>query len=176
MAYFNILERENAILEIQRILRDLDRYNSGLAKVRLTGVYDEETRQGVRDFQKKYDLPETGVVDHTTWKVLNAVALAQKEAELLARAVYLLPRSQDYSISPGLRDDVLYVIQYMLNVISQEYDEISPLEYTGVYDAPTEGAIKLFQRKNLLEPNGIVTPEVFNRLASEYERINSYNQ
>ena len=176
MAYFNIMEQENAILEIQRILRGLDKYNSGLARIRLTGVYDEETRQGVRDFQQKYDLPVTGVVDHTTWQVLSAVEKAQREATLLARAIYLLPRTEEYSINPGLTDDVVYVIQYLLNVISQEYDEIEALEYTGIYDPFTQEAIKEFQRKSLLEPDGIITPVTFNKLASEYERINSYNQ
>lgn len=176
MAYFNIMEQENAILEIQRILRDLDKYDSGLARVRLTGAYDGETRQGVINFQKKYDLPETGIVDHTTWQVMNAVAKAQREASLLARAIYLLPRSEEYSILPGLQDDVVYVIQYLLNIISSEYDEIEALEYTGVYDSLTEEAIKAFQRKNLLEPNGEINPTTFNRLATEYERINSYNQ
>lgn len=176
MAYFNAMEQENAIFEIQRILRDLDKYDSGLARVRLTGVYDDETRQGVRDFQKKYDLPETGIVDHTTWQVLEAVAKAQREAALLARAIYLLPRSEEYTISPGLQDDVVYVIQYLLNVLSQEYDEIGTIEYTGIYDEPTEEAIKIFQRKSLIEPDGIISPLTFNRLATEYERINSYNQ
>ncbi len=176
MAYFNAMEQENAILEIQRILRDLDRYESGLARVRLTGAYDDETRQGVKDFQRKYDLPETGIVDHTTWQVMAAVGKAQKEATLLARAIYLLPRSEEYSIAPNLQDDVIYVIQYLLNVVSQEYDEIEPLEYTGIYDIPTQEAVKEFQRKSLLEADGIITPTTFNRLAAEYERINSYNQ
>ena len=176
MAYFNANEERNAILEIQRILRNLEYRNTGVSKIRLTGNYDEETRQGVKDFQKKYDLPVTGIVDHTTWQVLQAVSKAQKEAELLARAVYLLPRQEDYSLYPGIRDDVIYIIQYMLNTVGQEYDEIPRLEYTGEYDAPTENAVRQFQRKQLIEPDGILSPATFNRLADEYERINSYNQ
>ena len=64
----------------------------------------------------------------------------------------------------------------MVNVISQEYDGISPIQFTGKYDEPTENAIKEFQRINLLENNGIIDSTTFNRLADEYERINSYNQ
>ena len=71
---------------------------------------------------------------------------------------------------------MVYVIQYLLNVVSQEYDEIEPLEYTGIYDIPTQEAVKEFQRKSLLEADGIINPSTFNRLATEYERINSYNQ
>lgn len=176
MAYYNSEMQENAILEIQRILRELDYRSSGLARIRLSGNYDEETRQGVKAFQEKYDLPVTGVVDHTTWQVLQAVGKAQRDAFTLARAVYLLPRREDYAIYPGLNDEVVYIIQYMLNTVGQEYDEIPRLEYSGIYDTRTENAVKEFQRKSLIEPDGIISPLTFNRLADEYERINSYNQ
>ena len=176
MAYYNLEEQKNAILEIQRILRTLDYLDSDLARIRLTGTYDTETKEAVRDFQKKYDLPETGVVDHTTWQVLQTVDKAQREANQLARAIYILPRDEEYTIYPGLIDNVIYVIQHLLNTISQEYDEITDVPFNGYYDEPTVNAIKEFQRINLLEASGIIDPLTFNRLASEYERINSMNQ
>ena len=176
MAYYSLEQQENAILQIQRILRDLDYLDSDLARIRLSGNYDEETRQSVRDIQEKYGLPITGIVDHTTWQVLQAVDKASKEAQALARAVYLLPRDPEYTINPGLRDDVVYIIQHMLNVIGQEYDNFSPLEFSGVYDEQTQNAVKEFQRKSLLESSGVLDPNTFNRLADEYERINSYNE
>ncbi|MBO4982568.1 MAG: peptidoglycan-binding protein [Clostridia bacterium] len=176
MAYYNLEEQRNAILEIQRILRALDYLDSDLARTRLTGNYDTETRDAVRAFQKKYDLPVTGVVDHTTWQVLQAVDKAQKEATQLARAIYILPKNEDYTIYPGLKDNVIYVIQHLLNTISQEYDEINDIPFNGVYDSATENGIKEFQRINLIEPSGVIDTITFNRLAGEYERINSINQ
>ncbi len=176
MAYYNLEEQRNAILEIQRILRRLDYIDSDLARIRLTGNYDTETREAVREFQQKYDLPVTGVVDSTTWQVLQAVDEAQKDATQLARAIYILPKNEDYTIYPGLKDNVIYVIQHLLNTISQEYDEIRDIPFNGIYDEATENAIKELQRINLLEANGIIDPITFNRLASEYERINSLNQ
>ena len=115
-------------------------------------------------------------MDHTTWQVLQAVDKARKEAEALARAVYILPRDPEYSINPGLTDDVIYVIQHMLNVIGQEYDEIGTIELNGVYNEETQNAIRSLQRKWLLEDSGIIDPNTFNRLADEYERINLYNE
>lgn len=176
MAYFNLDKQENPILEIQRILRSIDYFENGLARIRLTGNFDEETRQGVRDFQEKYGLPVTGTVDFATWQLLQAVDKALKDASALARAVYILPRQSDYSLSKGLRDDVVYVIQHMINVISQEYDGITPLEFSGLFDDNLENAIKEFQRKNLIEESGVIDAQTFNRLADEYERINSYNE
>lgn len=176
MAYYSADKREAPILEIQRLLRDIDQFENGVARIRLTGDYNEETRQGVSRFQEKYGLPVTGVVDNDTWLLLQAVGKSVKEAQALARAVYVLPRDAEYSLSIGIRDDVVYVIQHMLNVISQEYDGISPLNFTGIFDTDTENAVKEFQRVNLLENSGIIDPSTFNRLADEYERINSYNQ
>lgn len=176
MAYYSLEEQRNAILEIQRILRDLDFFENEVASIRLSGEYDAETREGVRKFQEKYDLPATGIVDHTTWQVLQAVEKARREATQLARAIYLLPRSPEYSIEPGVRDDVIYVIQHLLNTVGQEYDSIGNIEFSGIYDENTQNAIKEFQRINLLEGNGIIDPSTFNRLAAEYERINFYNE
>ena len=176
MVYFNLNEQENPVLEIQRILRSVDGFDNGLARIRLTGNYNEETRQGVKDFQEKYGLPVTGIVDNETWLLLQAVDKSIKEATALARAVYILPRVPEYSITPGLRDDVVYVIQHMLNVISQEYDGIEPLEFSGVYDKATENNVREFQRKSLIDESGIIDPLTFNRLADEYERVNLYNE
>lgn len=176
MAYYNSNDERNPILQIQRILRDLDYRDNSQARIRLTGTYNGETENAVREFQQKYELPVTGVVDSVTWQVLHSVNKAQKEAFALARAVYILPRNEEYSIFPNTRDDVIYVIQHMLNVIGQEYDEIERIPFSGVYDTETQNAIKVFQRKNMLESDGIINPSTFNRLADEYERINSYNQ
>lgn len=176
MAYFSVEEEKNPILEIQRILRTIDFFDGVPSTIRLTGTYNEETRDHVRRFQEKYGLPVTGIVDNSSWNLLQTVDRAIKESQNLAKAVYLLPRSPEYTISPGLTDDVIYIIQHMVNVISHEYDGISPIQFTGKYDEPTENAIKEFQRINLLENNGIIDSTTFNRLADEYERINSYNQ
>lgn len=35
-----------------------------------TGIFDDETRSALRDFQKITDLPETGELDRLTWKYL----------------------------------------------------------------------------------------------------------
>ena len=176
MIYYNSDKQENAILQVQRSLRDIERFENDISGIRLNGVYDQETRNAVLRLQEKYGLPVTGVVDRDTWLVIMAVDKAVKEATELARAVYILPKTAEYTIYPDLEDNVVYVIQHMINVISQEYDEIAPVPFTGVYDIQTQNAIKEFQRKNLLDADGIISPMVFNALSREYERINNYNE
>ena len=176
MVFYSLNEDGNAILQIQRILRDLSFFNSQKAPIRLSGIYDDDTRYAVLEFQEKYGLEPTGTVDAETWALLHSVDKARRDSEALARAVYILPRSPEYTIYPGMRDNVVFVIQHMLDVISQEYNELEGVVLNGIYDEMTEEAVKAFQRMNLLDSNGIIDPLTFNRLADEYERINSYNQ
>lgn len=176
MALFNSLENKNFISQIQRILRDLNYLDTQVGGVGTDGIYDDGTKDAVIEFQKKYGVAPTGIVDSETWTLLNAVWNAKKEASVLARAVYILPRFEEYEIRPWARDNVVYVIQHMLETISTDYENFDVIELTGIYDSNTQNAIKDFQRRNLLDDNGVINAVTFNRLADEYERVNSYSQ
>lgn len=176
MALFNALKERNFIIQIQRILRDLNFYSTQNGKIPINGIYDESTRDAVRDFQKRYGIKETGIVDSETWTVLNTVWELRSESEALARAVYILPRFEKYEILPFTKDNVLYIIQHMLEVISTDYESFEEIELNGVYDTKTQNAIKDFQRRNLLDDTGIIDAITFNRLADAYERVNSESQ
>ena len=169
-------EERNFIVQIQRILRDLNYYQTGVGAVGIDGVYDEGTKAAVKKFQQKYGLNDTGIVDSETWTLLHTVWELKNEGEALARAVYVLPRFEGYEILPFAKDNVLYIIQHMLEVISTDYEELDGIELNGIYDLKTQNAIKEFQRKNLLNDTGIIDAITFNRLADAYEVVNSQNQ
>lgn len=176
MALFNALDERNFIVQIQRILRDLSFLDAGNGMIGIDGIYDDGTREAVRIFQEKYGIEPTGIVDSTTWTLLHTVWELKQESAALARAVYILPRFEGYEILPFAKDNVLYVIQHMLEVISTDYEELEGIELNGIYDIKTQNAIKEFQRKNLLDDTGIIDAVTFNRLADAYEQINSQNQ
>ncbi len=176
MALFNSLGEKNFIVQIQRILRDLNFYQTKNGRVGIDGIYDEGTKDAVRQFQNKYGLEPTGIVDSETWTLLHTVWELRAENEALARAVYILPRFEGYKIMPFAKDNVLYIIQQMLEVISTDYDDFEDIELNGIYDLKTQNAIKKFQRKNLLDDTGIIDAITFNRLADAYESVNSQNQ
>ena len=175
MAFFNSLNDEGFVLQIQRILRDLNFIDNSIGRVGIDGVYDDGTRNEVMLFQEKYGLAPTGIVDYETWELLNKVWQVRLDENERARAVYILPRFESYQIQPFARDNSLYVIQHMLETISRDYEGIS-VELNGVYDKDTQDAIKLFKQKNLLDDTSIIDATTFNRLADEYERINSRSQ
>ncbi len=176
MALFNALEEKNFIVQIQRILRDLSFMNFNNGMIGIDGIYDDATRNAVREFQKRYGIKETGIVDSETWSLLHTIWEIRQEGNALARAVYVLPRFEGYEIMPGAVDNVLYIIQHMLETISRDYTELEGIVLNGVYDENTQNAIKIFQRKNMLDDTGIIDATTFNRLADAYEEINSRGQ
>ncbi len=173
MSYYDLNDKNNSVLQVQRILRELDYLENDVAKVKPNGIYDEDTRNLVTIFQMKYGLSPTGIVDKETWDLLHSINEARKDATRLARAVHIFPMYESYEILPNSNNNIVYTIQYMLNEILNEHDGFEELELNGIYDLPTQNAIKVLQRKALLESNGKLDAQAFNLLADEYERINS---
>ena len=80
-----------------------------------------------------------------------------------------MPSNTDFAILPNEINDLVFVIQYMLLTISPNHDELGNQKFTGVYDAQTVDAIRSFQRKNLLDDNGIIDGATLEALFDEYE-------
>lgn len=58
---------------IQYALMELETLYPDLGEVEETGVYDANTVAGVRNFQRRVGLPQTGEVDRATWDALATV-------------------------------------------------------------------------------------------------------
>ena len=173
MSYYDLNNTKNSVLEAQRILRRLDYGENVVARVKPNGIFDDDTKKLVIDFQRKYGLLPTGIIDKETWDLLHSIDEARRDAKELARAVHIFPMYENYEILPNSKDNIIYVIQHMLNEILNEHDDFTELSFNGIYDLPTQNAIKSLQRKGLLESNGILDAKTLNLLADEYERINS---
>ena len=173
MSYYDISNNENPTLQVQRILRELDYYENGIARVKPDGIYGDDTKSLVESFQSKYGINPTGIVDKETWDLLHSIDEARRDATRIAQAVHIFPMYEKYEILPNSKDNIIYVIQHMLNEILTEHDGFSELEFTGVYDQPTQNAIKLLQRKALYNESQAIDANTFNLIANEYEKINS---
>ncbi len=171
MTYFNSTNNVFAIMQIQRILRDLELLDNEFSSVPISGTYDDETREAVVDFQTKYELEPTGIVDYDTWTLLHLMHKASEFDRRGPRRVRLVPDKPGFAIYPDQIDDIIYVIQYMLSTISVHYDDFGELAFTGIYDSDTQNAIKSFQRKNLLNATGIIDGPTLEALFDEYEGV-----
>jgi peptidoglycan hydrolase-like protein with peptidoglycan-binding domain len=63
----------NLIYILQIILKNYHQRYKNYPDVRLTGVFDEQTEEAVKQFQKFSHLPVTGALDRETWNLLNKI-------------------------------------------------------------------------------------------------------
>lgn len=95
----NLLEDERIyIREVQEHLRYLGFFDPILPEVGIDGIFGESTAEAVRQFQRWFDIEQTGVVDRATWELLYARYLA-------ALAGILLPPPPEPRITTRLAAD-----------------------------------------------------------------------
>ena len=94
------LNLQDAILNLQRYLRALSFVDSRLPRVPLDGLFDSETRRAVEIYQRTRDLPETGIVDKTTWDTLFNEYLALEKASQRSPTPNFFPEYPDFFLLP----------------------------------------------------------------------------
>lgn len=71
------------VSKIQEELNAIAKNYPLIGLIKVSGIYDEETKKAVKTFQEVFDLPITGVVDKATWYKISKIYIAvAKLAEL----------------------------------------------------------------------------------------------
>ncbi len=125
---------------VQRSLRAL-----GLP-VRPDGVYGKDTEAAVKWFQRKHGLHADGVVGPSTHKTIVRARIRQAKGELLSYR------------TPAARGPAVRLVQEALRGYNAN------LRITGRFDRATEAAVKRFQRRAGLYPDGVVGPATWRAL------------
>ena len=63
MSYIDLTNTENYVLQIQRMLRDINYYTYDDASLGITGIYDTPTRIAVMRFQEDMGIKPSGKTD-----------------------------------------------------------------------------------------------------------------
>ena len=163
--------RRIAVRSIQERLLALSRIDPDIPRVNPDSIYGPQTAASVKAFQIKYRLPASGKVDFDSWKALetiynDSVYLLQKPD---SADYFFLPLSGD-SLSEGEISDTAAALQIMLNTISEDFNSIPALTYTGQYDPATSGAVREFQNATGLPVNGIVDKATWNAITRYYNK------
>lgn len=160
---------ESAVRNLQKYLRQLAYFHPEIPLVPIDGIYGSETQYAVREFQKEYDLPVTGVVDSKTWDAIYDEY--QKSVRLHAKPLPLdlFPHTQaSYTLKPGDTGYLVEAVQFVLDELSLYYPYIEFIQRTGVFDEETQHAIQVFQRHEGLPQTGAVDLETWNALTRMY--------
>ena len=165
-----INERE-AILNIQRYLRQLSFVSNKIPTPPLDGIYGTHTKEAVKAFQESVELPPSGVVDLVTWERL----FAEYEKSLVRESAPLplaqFPRiSEGYALRAGDESFLVRLIQYALSELESIYPDLGEVQETGVYDEATVRGVKNLQRRVGLRATGEVDRATWDALATVYNR------
>lgn len=166
-------DKRQAILRVQLYLQTVSRVNNNVSRVNPDGIYGPKTEESVKEFQRSYSLPVTGVVDYDTFTLLfSEYERVNKEAEMNHNYKKLVSNG---TIKKGQKSDAVKTVQVMLNVLATAYDGYNKVEINGEFDELTDAAIKHFQSVNDIIPDGIVGPETLSKLMHQ-TTIHSYSQ
>lgn len=121
-----------------------------------TSIFGENTVKMVLAFQKKYNLPQTGVVDKFTWvklideynKLINAIPsnYLEYEDEFFGGRIMTL----------GTKGEDVRRLQKVLLKICREKGNIPGVRVTGEFDSLTEQSVKELQKMLQLPETGAV--------------------
>jgi len=164
------LELGDSGISVFRMQHSLSRISDNfplIPKVEITGYFDESTENAVRVFQNVFNLPVTGIVDSNTWYRIRYIYIAVTSlSQLISEGLSFEELQNLYSriILEGGDRPVVPYIQYFLNVVSQRFGSINPIEVTGFFGPETTAAVREFQTLMGLNPTGVVDQETLNYL------------
>ncbi len=155
------------VRELQNYLRTISRYKNSIPLIVIDGIYGEETKEAVKEFQRQNSLPVTGIVDERTWDAIYLEYLQIAEATDTPVCIEAFP-SADFILSPGAVGEEVYFLQLMLIALGNKFDNIPKLPLNGKYEKETIDAVKKFQEKTGKETNGETDNLTWNDIARAY--------
>ena len=141
------IERQ-AIMDIQRYLRQLSLEDPAFARVAVDGIYGAETVRAVEEFQRLSGLEVTGRVDRITWdRLFEEYTMSLYRNSFPAPFPVFPMNPVGYTVSVGERSFLVSVIQYLLSEIAALYgDSTLSTDVNGEYSDSTAEAVKALQR------------------------------
>ena len=158
---------EKEIRQIQRMLREISFFDESIERVIPDGIYGEQTKSSVKSFQRSNNLYETGEVDNDTWdKIIEVYDNVQRENKRNVLVQIIDDGAVPINVGDG--SSSLYVIQAMILALSEQFENLNPIEVTGIFDAGTQSAVERIQLISGITPNATIDREVLNTLSELY--------
>ncbi len=141
--------------------------------VRVTGTFDETTRNAVLAVQKTFGLTEDGIVGRETWnQIYRAYRGILDSSGPLLGGVPLFPGN---TIRVGSQGEDVRQLQEYLQYISETLGNLPEVQVTGVFGNQTDAAVRAIQEMYGLETTGIVGAATWNAIAGLYSDLTGGN-
>ncbi|MCL2357698.1 MAG: peptidoglycan-binding protein [Defluviitaleaceae bacterium] len=143
----------------------------------VSGVYGPQTEAAVRAFQSIRELGNltpNGIVDRATWYRLSFTYSAVKRlGELTSEGIVIgIDRTPPTDIiREGARGRLVQRAQYLLSFISEFYPAVPGVLQNSLFTRDMTNAVREFQRRFGLNPDGVIGPLTWRRLYEVYWNI-----
>ena len=131
------------------------------------GIYGPETMAAVSHFQRRHGLGVSGITDQDTWEAIFA---HYEEAMIRvgeAEPIYILLEPGEV-LASGSDHPHIYLVQGILQALSDTYESISQPSHTGILDSVTADSLASFQRLNRIPMTGTLDKTTWRALALHY--------
>lgn len=163
--------RNEQVLGLQYFLAVIGAYYEQVEPLEITGEYDPQTEASVRSFQRIYGLPETGIVDETTWNDIYRAYAGIQASIPVEDAEWVPALYPGFVLQEGMTSPYIRVLQQYLSYIHQTVTSIPEVRDTGYFGPITRSAVIDFQRYAGLTPNGVVGAVTWDGIAGLYSDL-----
>lgn len=167
----------DAVKRIQISLNRIGKNYPAIPKIAYPdGIFDVQTENAVREFQKIFNLTQDGIVGKATWyQIAEIFSGVKRLSDLNAEAISPTVVNQQFKrdLRVGDTGTGVEILQFYINFIAQFNNFIPSVEADGFYGEATAQAVRAFQQSAGLEQTGVVDETTWNAIYSSY--ITKYN-
>ena len=160
-------EPRKEIYELQYMLRKISQITGEIPLITPDGIYDDQTREVVRDFQRQNSLEPTGNINKETWDKIFEKYKESVYASSMGEPIYPFTDPSYNSVS-GEQSDIIILMQLILSALSVIYDDFDEIEITGINDEKTINAVKRFQGYHGLPQTGVLDKRTWDAAAKSF--------
>ena len=140
-----------------------------IPRLRTNSIYNNDTITMVKAFQKKYNLPVTGIFTYQDFKVIKDVYNKILKS-FNGNNSYVNELYPDYFLTLGVEGDDVRRFQKFLLAICRYDKSIPGVRVNGVFDKLTEDSVKKIQKDYNLDVTGIVGPFTWRKVVELSKR------
>ncbi len=137
----------------------------------VNGVYNEQTQQSVKEFQRIFNLYPDGIVGKSTWyRLVYLYTGVNQLSELVSLGQNFYEVSFQYTgpLSLGDRGESVEILQYMLTMLAEFDRSLRVLQIDGVFGMETKIAVETFQFRENLASSGVVDYQTWDKLYKKF--------
>ena len=166
------------VVILQTMLNRISQNYPAIPKIRpVIGAFDENTEEAVKEFQRIFNLTPDGIVGKATWyKMVYLYVGVTQLSELVSQGQTFFAVQFQFPgvLREGDSGTEVEVVQYMLAVLAEFDNALSPIQVDGVFGPNTTRAVRAYQNAVGLTADGVVGAATWDSIYRHFIQADQY--